>query len=338
MKSPSGYLFVKGTEGLGNRLFSLCDATGHALKSNRILYVDWTDGILGPAHPNLFYRYFELRGVPTIASISEIDDLNTLSFYPKEWKNYPSAGIHDHYELCVSPRVNRSVVDRALNRIRTNVSVTYKARQFAHWKPKDNGAIANGKSFMPFGRFLSARRPEDIIIYCDTNPPFKRDIFLDHVVLQDFFIERICAIHDALFDDRKTVGLHIRSTDKKPDRDDKFLKDIIISAAQKNIVFFLATDNASVYEEMQKLNNVIVYPKVIPVPETGGVHHAHRSSEYSYPEQMFEDSLIDLWLLSSCDSLWYQGNSTYSIIARALHGKPEYQWDWNSEPISKMTL
>ena len=332
----SKFLFVKGAAGLGNRLFTLSNAIDYAFKMDRIVYVDWTDGLFGPRSTNMFYRYFKLNNVPAIQSLSDINDIESLSFYPAEWEKHPEAGIYDYYEYYNFANEKSFIISKIYDKIKNKLSEKYRNRPQRLWRLK--GDKVSSGSDMLFGRSLPDNIKEDIVIYCDYNPPLKKDIFLKNIALKDYFFKKINNIRSGLFPPQKIVGLHVRSTDKKPDRNSNFLKDIIGSHEMKNIRFFLATDNANVYNEFNNMDNVIVYPKIIPVPSDGGIHHGHYDSEYAYPEQMFEDSLIDLWLLSSCDFIWYQGNSTYSVIAQALHGKPEYQWDWNSQPLSEINI
>jgi len=323
---------------LGNRLFSLSDAIDYALRTSRIIYVDWTDGGLGPRSINMFHSFFSLNGIPCINSISEIDNIASLSFYPYEWKSYPEAKIYDYYRFYNSFNPNSKKVNRLFNRVRSKLSKKFKAQQYGCWKRKDDSGLADMRRSMPLGQFLSTKRSEDIVIYCDYTPKFKRNIFLKHVALKTCFHEKILDIRKKIFSNKKVIGLHIRSTDKKPERSIDDVKDLITSSKFKDFNFFVSTDNAKIYNNLKKISNVIVYPKIIPSTKTGGIHRLSNSPEYSYPEQMLEDSLIDLWLLSSCHYLWYQGNSTYSIIACALHGNTRNQWDWNSESLSDIKL
>ena len=330
------YLFVKGAGGIGNRFFSLTNAIDYAIKTKRIVYVDWSDGLLGPRNCNMFNRYFWLDGLPVINSVSEIADMSDLSFFPGEWKKYPEAGIYDKYTLYPDSGNSRNIPIKIINRLGIFLTDNYKLQKNQYWKPRKKQKWAP-KGIFPLGRFLARGLSSDIVVYCDFNPPFNSETFLKFIKLKEFFFERVLEIRDNIFPDCRVVGLHIRNTDKSPDKNIEILKEII-AEKMSYMTFFLSSDNISVINDFQKLENVIVYPKNMPVPLTGGIHHGHYEFEYDYPEQMFEDSLTDLYLLSFCDILWYQGNSTFSIIARTLHGKPEYQWDWNSQSVNDIRI
>lgn len=56
------YLVLKGCAGLGNRLITLMGAIRYCERTQRILYVDWADGMFDQEGQNAFTQYFELNG------------------------------------------------------------------------------------------------------------------------------------------------------------------------------------------------------------------------------------------------------------------------------------
>lgn len=56
-------LVVKGIEGLGNRLMCVANAIEYCQKTNRTLYVDWTDGMYADRGINAFHLFFDIKGI-----------------------------------------------------------------------------------------------------------------------------------------------------------------------------------------------------------------------------------------------------------------------------------
>jgi hypothetical protein len=76
------YIIVKGWMGFGDRLQSLKMCVKFAIANNRKIYVDWTDSTWSHGNES-FYTYFDLVGIPTIKSLSEIPE--NADIFPKFW-------------------------------------------------------------------------------------------------------------------------------------------------------------------------------------------------------------------------------------------------------------
>ncbi len=336
-REKTKYLIVKGVAGLGNRLFSVCDAIQYALRTKRVILIDWSEGLFGPKGKNIFYEYFQLKNIPHILSLNDIPNQKSLSYFPSSWRDDLTNSIYDKYEFytpTTSPVNKFEYVLRKLSKIRNKESFS---KYYGYWKVKDSVKKETEDNFLPVGHLLDTHHPEDVVVYCDYNPPFIENNLLNHLALKEDILNKINKLKENIFKGN-TIGIHIRNTDKKPEREIKYLVNMLRSPKYKKYYFFIATDSYDVFERVNKYDNVVYYPKKIPIPSYGGIHHGRYTSEYDYPEQMLEESIIDLWLLSQCDYLWYQGNSTYSIIARSLHGHPSKQWDWNSDPIKELSI
>ena len=50
----------------------------------------------------------------------------------------------------------------------------------------------------------------------------------------------------------------------------------------------------------------------------------------AYKSKMIKSSIMDMWLLSRCKTLFYQGNSSFSRISHLLHSNKNACHDWES--------
>jgi hypothetical protein len=88
---------------------------------------------------------------------------------------------------------------------------------------------------------------------------------------------------------------------------------------------FLSTDNPEVEKLFQKtFSDIITLPKELPIYSENnmGTHqYAIRTGNYEAVDAMFKQSVMDMWLLASCEFLIYQNNSSFSKISAIL--KPD---------------
>ena len=76
------YIVVKGTSGIGNRVFAVATGILYAQLSGRQLVVDWRDGSYSNTGTNLFFRYFDCPPAQSVDVLPETD-----SVYPAIWKH-----------------------------------------------------------------------------------------------------------------------------------------------------------------------------------------------------------------------------------------------------------
>ncbi|NQY68380.1 MAG: hypothetical protein HRT72_11755, partial [Flavobacteriales bacterium] len=86
---------------------------------------------------------------------------------------------------------------------------------------------------------------------------------------------------------------------------------------------FLATDNADIEKRFidEVGGNLITNSKEFPeFNKDKGIHYwaINDDSKTHLLRKIFEESIDDLWMLSMCDQLFYQGNSTFSQLAALL--------------------
>ena len=77
-------------------------------------------------------------------------------------------------------------------------------------------------------------------------------------------------------------------------------------------------------------DKVLTYEKKLPSPNTNrGIHMwGLDNSDEEYNTQMLKDSIMDMWLLSKCEFLLFQGSSSFSRISRLLHANKSNCYDW----------
>ena len=73
-----------------------------------------------------------------------------------------------------------------------------------------------------------------------------------------------------------------------------------------------------------------MYPKTIP--EEGFEKGLHQWALWyggeEVKEQMFRESLADMWLLGMCRRLYWQGNSSFSLISSLMYPDPSHTINW----------
>jgi hypothetical protein len=328
------YVIVKGCAGLGNRLFTVCNAIEYCVLSKRKIYIDWSDGQFAPKGNNVFTRYFTLKNINTVIDINEITTSNELTFYPEIWKKNINKGIYDSFAVSeinsFHPTLFKSIPEGRTKMLKRywqyleNTSITQSS------KTKNHFAGVLNKNNFPFGSDLSKKLSEDVIVFADFSPPYSEIIFLNHIKLKPELEEKINRFVIDKELTKNTIGIHVRSTDKKPTKNLDLLFEKISDLPLNNPRVFLATDNKYVLDEFEnKFPSLVMYPKFLPKNIQNGLHqYALYNDNQDISIKLFEDSIIDMWLLSMCEYLLYQGNSSFSIISNILHRDKRKAFDW----------
>lgn len=328
------YLFLKGCAGLGNRFITLLKAIQYAKKTKRTLYVDWADGMFSEAGINAFYKYFTLKNINYTENIGEIiANLNeNHSIYPKTINTQElKESIYDNFWHC------GSFLAWKLPAYRIFITLLFKGKVTSifglqSWQRKSEKKyswihnilnIYNEKNIQ-LGTQLSSRIKSDIVIFTDFRPLINTSTIFNYVELKREYYNRFLDFANKHELTTKAIGIHIRATDKKPKRQLKKLYKKIDLYLNKNNNYkiFLSTDNYEILNELQKKYNgkIITYPKFLPQDLDGkGIHHwALNHNIQGIKEKMFEESLADMWILSMCKILLWQGNSSFSLMSSIL--------------------
>lgn len=331
------FLILKGCAGLGNRLFTICAAANYANKNNRILFVDWNDGQFAPKGENPFYEYFDLKDVNYVKSQEDISNLNTSSVYPKPWKFNLGKGIYESFSF--HDNANFPVLLQKIMR-RVNVRGAL-AKSFGYWQSKHfiNEASINAFSpvfktcCFPPGSYFKNGLKEDIIVFADFAPETTAAEFNKFISLKPHILAEVNSFVDQHNLKNNAIGVHIRATDKQPTAGLEVIFNKIKGLGLSNPKIFLATDNAKIAKAFNdKFPHTISLAYGLPEVSAGmGIHQiGFRSGNGELAAKVFHHSILDMWILSKCEYLFYQGNSTFSIISSFLHSDHNKVYDWQT--------
>lgn len=292
---PTRLVLVKGTHGMGNRIYSLLSALLYSKLAGRKLVVDWRDGYYADRGTNSFPLLFRSSSAAALEPIPA-----SASVAPWMWDHRLEASAEELYRLLGPPG----------------------------WL---------GCSF--FGQLYSfdpteLHHAEDILVTWSLIPviaPLRRyftgpwrewrslgdEAILARLLRENLDVHpevaaRVEEIRRA-WPDRPQIGVHVRHTDRTTNLGRLRRRLDRLVAAVPDAVIFLATDAASVVEDFRRR-----YPDVLTVPKwfpPGGPLHTPGTR---CPDrlEMARASLVEMRLLSDCDHLVINGNSSFSVITK----------------------
>lgn len=314
-------VIVKGVAGLGNRLITAAAAISYAKINNRKVYIDWSDGFFETLGTNAFYSLFETHGD---IFVKEIVDGDIMTWYPAEAGQYPNNfNMYDYFRVV---QINNRYIRKLIKILKGYILKNSLRTQ--SWE-----SLKTGKSF-PFGGELNSR-PEDVVIFADYVPRYNPDILRNSIVPAKHIREKInkFVTINKLYEN--AVGVHIRNTDKKSHKTiTTFVDKLKKYSTNKRIEkIFLATDDPKVEVLFKDAfgTGLVTYPKFLPEVEKDGIHHfAKNTNDPAIRRRMAEESVIDMFLLSKVNHLFYQKGSTFSEISKVYHEGNGEVLDWTS--------
>lgn len=339
------YLILKGCAGLGNRFITLMRAIQYSQLSGRKIYVDWSDGMFDAVGNNVFYEFFELNynKKTTLEQIKEVYK-NGGTTYPRnitiedfDKPIYPESNIESSFKV-YSPQISKKTIYKVALSVIPFHKLVYlfglqsfqrpdKFKDLNWWKVVKT---MNDGNNLPLGSNLWPWLKSDIVFFADFRPFCSMKKFNQTIKLKgeyDAVINQMASYMKL----SNAIGVHIRYTDKKPQKQ----LDNLISNLQKEVdgksKIFLCTDNRDIEDDFVRIfgDKIIKTDKYIPKVEGEGIHiWASLQNDNSLKRQMFEDSLMDMWLLSKCKFLYWQGNSSFSLISRLLIDDDRKCKDW----------
>lgn len=335
------YLILKGCAGLGNRLITLMKAIKYSQKNNRTIYVDWADGMFGEQGDNVFFKYFNLKNIKHITSSSILKEIYIQggSTFPSKMQlsDLDTPVIRTFYAL--TPNIARNTIYKVLMTqifkekwsyfvgLQSWQRTNYKHHYY--WNAIKN--INNGNNF-PLGSALTSKHKEDLVFFADFRPLVNIDNLFSYLELKPEIQSKISSFAEK-YNIKEAIGVHIRYTDKKPKRKlNKLIQklDKILSKHPEQKIF-LCSDNIDIINEFKKKykNNIIQTEKYLPETNNVGIHiYAAKNLPKNIKEQMMEESLMDMWLLSMTKLLFWQGNSSFSYISKYIKNDPKTTINW----------
>ncbi len=326
------YLLLKGAAGIGDRLHVLTAALDYCEKTERKLIVDWADGVFAKPGVDVFEKYFVCKHPLYHKQKTDIVGLANASWYPSIFSTFVFEDIYNHY-LPVHP----GLISKFPKRLVPNGRF---CKIYGYWQynktPKRNDLSIllhlNDKNDILQGRYLPEKLHHDVVVYADMAHISKKDIFIKFIDISDFLKNKIEKLAVEFQLGEKSVGVHIRATDKKPLNEIATLLKYLKDKFGDEFLYFIATDNKK-FEEVFRSNfsKVLCCEKFLPKVNIGGVHHyAQQTKNWDNAELVLEQSIVDMWLLSKCEYLYYMGNSSFSIVSAYMHNNAAKQLDWNS--------
>lgn len=301
----SKYLLVKGTAGLGNRIFALVTAILYARISDRTLAVDWRDDYYSSNGENVFFDLFELQNTPFVKTIPQ-----SSSIYPHLWRGQIDQSISQ-------------VIAKDVGLLATMGQAVLRKYSYDVRNPNYSEDIVIGTGYTEeIDRIRS--------IFSTDYQPFKtaskatifRDTFHKHLRLTPAIQQRIESFRSENFKDQPTIGIHIRRSDKAISYPwyKKALGEHVDRYPDAQI--FLATDNSDVESEISNLYpNVSMVEKWLPAPG----EPAHRNRQCPDLKEHAIEALLDLFLLASCDHLIYSRTTSFGLLASYISLAPSEQ-------------
>jgi hypothetical protein len=341
INKSSEYLVVKGVGGVGNRFISLMEAINYAKETNRILYLDWCDGMFGPTGVNIFFKYFNLKNIDYLESdktIIEMIESGTTTFPKNLYSDDIKKPLLKNYYSCTPWLANYPYYKVGMGLVfKHKSSYLFGLQSFQRVGDKKGyfGVIRDlfkGDNF-PLGGALSKKLKEKVVVFADFRPLCKLDNLFNYIELKGEHFSRYkeFSLENGF---ENVIGVHVRYTDKKPKSElDRLKKRLEIDLDQNpQYKIFLCSDNPDIISEFKTLfkGKIIFYEKFIPkVSEGAGIHRwAYRHFDEDKKEQLFDDCLADMWLLSMTKKLYWQGNSSFSLISKIIKKDAVNTFDW----------
>lgn len=340
------YLIVKGICGLGNRLMTLANALEYSEKSGRTISIDWCDGIFAAKGTNAFTECFEIKDFAWQEEVSTHKN-SASSFYPDVLKHLPDDfSLYEYFHTASANKKNSKVLEKLIHFgsgvAHTLLSEDYFKFYFVLWlrwelsdRYMNMRSHKHGGNRFCLGGDLPLARKEDVIVFGDFCPEYKKCYLKDHLVLKQNIRLEVDKFSNNNTLGKGTLGLHIRCTDKNFEQDIDKIFQMVEKFMQEHDLnkLFLATDQIKMIEKGKQHygSRLLLYDKYLPELESGGKHGIHTwASEQGDEEiksRMYHDAIIEMYLLAETEYLLYQGNSTFSSISRDM-SKYNNCYDW----------
>lgn len=321
-------LLLKGCAGLGNRIFTLLEAIHYAEKTNRHLVIDWGDDLYFQKGYNFFDDFFKLDNTnySTLKPDHVIFSYSGLTCYPTSFQNNFSHAIYDDYTQVHNPLLTK-IAQRF--KLRGKLGSHWMSLQFYHRINKLNiiryFISARRESSFEIGENLKYGHNENVVIFADYTPKFRKDIFLAKFRLNEKMNDLLIS-HPLYPKMKEAIGVHIRFTDLKPKKEiEKFI--LFLKETHRDQTIFLATDSDYIVTIFKNNFNKLIQNQKDFRPDQTAIHKLIRTNNnHAQSVKDLENSLFDLYFLGNCKTLYYQGNSSFSILASALNKNQSLDW------------
>jgi hypothetical protein len=307
----------KGICGLGNRLLFLAEAIQRCQANRTNLFVLWNDYMYSddPAH-NVFYDAFEINATID-AGYRQLYDIPA-------WKTQRT-----------EPSLWQGKLDRDIYRLSPKFRDLRRATAIA----ASMNLTSDREIEVVFGAPPAYQRPRNLVRI--------RNTLTAHVTPTKKLARLVDSYFKRYLAGQPTLGIHVRASaanKRKIHLGSLWKKLDKYIAKTPNARVFLATDAWDIQDLFQSRlgSQLIVREKWMARAssddnraEENSLHkrkpYAPHASEPS-ASKIFWDAVVELFLLSRCDTLYYQHNSSFSVIA-SLYAKRGASSAWGkTEP------
>ncbi len=335
----------KGISGLGNRLRCVASAIEYGKKTNRAIYVDWTDGMFAEKGKNAFNKYFQIVDYPHVTSLT---DAACETFYPAVYAQLPKDGdIYDCFDRKqMENRYLRKILHYAFEGLHKlgekSPGFDERVAKWSHsyqcflLKPEYQEKYGETGLFT-YGSHLAANIDADAVLYVSNIPFYSPDTMRKHIALQPWIEEKVDAFVREKKINEDTVSVHIRASGKKCFGDmQKFAMRLKRFCQEKGIKrVFLCTDNNDAEELFRTAfgGMLVTQEKFIPVIREGetGIHdYARDSGDEELKERLTLEAVIDMFAMTKTRFLFYQFGSTFSEISKVYQQYDPNARSWMS--------
>lgn len=320
------FCLVKGIAGVGNRLMTLTAAVQYAEKTGRQVFVDWNDGFYAPKGTNAFPLFFQSD---TVLPVEKAEGLSDLTWYPSSaGHNTEPWHLYDYFEVARPTNTVLRKLSSAYHGIMRRVGNGKLVKRY--WQTK-----TQPHEKFEFGGNLPNDIGADVVLFCDYTPAFSEDVMTHSFRLSEEMEEAVSSFVAEHNLTQNSMGIHIRATDiSAKARLERFLETLpAVMSEQQVQQLYLATDNPDIEERFRSKFGAqcLTYPKFIPKVTAGGIHHwASGCDDAELVQRMAKESIIDMFVLSRTQHLYYQKGSTFSGISRIFHKNKAFCKPWNA--------
>jgi hypothetical protein len=301
------FVIHKGCAGLGNRIASLLTTILYCKITDRTLSVDWSDDKYSDGSINTFNRLFSLDKLRTLDNLCLNPDEN-FSVYPHLWEGKLALSFFD-------------IRNQDNIRLSSGGKQFFKryAADFRNIKYEEDVLIASSyteridlfrRHFKGPFKSLKGIPTEEIL----------RKLYHDHLKINPEVQEEAEQFRKNQLGNDDVIGIHVRQSDIKIGLG-RYRKALANFVSEKPFAaVFLATDNLAVEKEFKNL-----YPNIITkqkwMPEPGQAMHGNNSCPDLVRHAI--DSLVELYILSRCESIIYSQRTSFGRTAVLMSALPE---------------
>ena len=302
MDSKAKYLIVKGSGGggLGDRLRSVLTAIIYAKLTNRIVYVDWTDGKLISQRRNVFYEYFQIKNIDFVTDCPDAEDV-----FPLSWQGKLDASLHELYQDSGwvgwdrQAAITQYSFDQRHLDYPQKVLVMWEFDQLSDFSYHYSKLSGNALMRNVAREFLTVKK-----VIADQVQIFRHQDSLEH---------------------ESIIGVHIRATNEFMRQKNsvtlgQYVSQInhcirVLKAENDKHQFsiFLATDNKEVERQLETKfpGRIRTREKWFAAPG----EKIHFNDQCPDAEKSLNDAIVEICLLAESDYLIYQYNSSFGMMA-----------------------